>query len=675
MVQDLWRDEDEQKEDEKPVRVKEETVPVKVEVPDTNVQSLNLDPPRTERLSATDIGGGDSQMSYEMTVKEEPTRSPSGFIPRYSGSESRRPDRPGFSWGWSQYHDTEVVKDPRVSVDKMKSRVGSESPNKKVTYRSPYETEGGKSPGSVRPPQPSPSNKGFAGMVSRSRLPGTGTSPGNSSGSFGASLADLSPIALSNVVSHVVKSLPQFFSDSATVEKARLFWNAFEANTEGLPDQSRLLVFSQKLKGREAERWWGNSSIRDFKTLKLRFHNHFLSRTADELWERLQTTKRERGESIEEWGDRVSELCDSLDYPDARMRYQLFRRGLRNKRCLATLDSSPACDIPEATEWLMFKDMHRPIEEEDEFLGDAKTPNAVASSQAALYALSLKVDAILNAQSQRQTHQDYYQSRSPRKRSPRINADMFPGRAKVETHFEKSGWVEALDYKDYDEGPEIDLEDSVFLCWDESLRKTATNDFRTVTKDVLPPERFLPLQTQTKPLLDSGHEEGISSTVEALKYGRLFSDAELDAMETCNPGQEESVLSASWVEAEKEEYSKELEDRLYPLDEVELLKRRARNAETQREPSLSEVASLLNLPLETLELTKKVSSGGRDSPNFWKEWFQEALAHSEEARRANRDFRKSSENVVASVVASSHEKNKQVKGVPKKRSIDPALYR
>ncbi|OWZ19279.1 hypothetical protein PHMEG_0006496 [Phytophthora megakarya] len=255
MVQDLWRDEDEEKEDEKPVRVKEKTVPVKVEVPDTNVPSLNLDPPRAERLSAADVGGGGSQMSYETKVKEEPTRSPSGFIPRYSGSESRRPDRPGFGWGWSQYQKTEVAKDPRVSVNKVKSRV----------------------------------------WLGRPSLPEAGPSTRNSSGPFGASLTGLSPIALSNVVAHVVKSLPQFFSDSATVEKARLFWNAFEANTEGLPDQSRLLVFSQKLKGREAERWWGNPSIRDFKTLKLRFQNHFLSRTAEELWERLQTTKREPG--------------------------------------------------------------------------------------------------------------------------------------------------------------------------------------------------------------------------------------------------------------------------------------------------------------------------------------------------------------------------------------------
>ncbi|EEY62558.1 uncharacterized protein PITG_14302 [Phytophthora infestans T30-4] len=116
--------------------------------------------------------------------------------------------------------------------------------------------------------------------------------------------------------------VPVFYLNTATAEKARDFWGLFEAHTEGLPDRPRLLVFRQRLKGREAERWWGNSSIRTFSTLKVRFHNQFLRRTADELVRAL------------------------------------FRRCLRNKRMLATLDASPASDIPEACEWLMFKDMH-----------------------------------------------------------------------------------------------------------------------------------------------------------------------------------------------------------------------------------------------------------------------------------------------------------------------------
>ncbi|OWZ12502.1 hypothetical protein PHMEG_00014329 [Phytophthora megakarya] len=328
MVHVLWTEEEEEKENGKTVEIKEEKVAVKVEVPDTDVQRLKLDPPRIER----DVGDG---TNYEKAVKEEPARTPSGFVPWYSGSESRRSDRPGLGWSWSRSREVESF----------------------------------------------PGQQSVGGVASSKVLSGS----------------------------------------TADKTDACLFWNAFEANTEGLPDQSRLLVFSQKLKGREAERWWGNSSIRDFRTLKLRFHNHFLRQTADEPWERLQTTKRERGESIEEWGDRVSELCDSLDYPDARMRYQQFRRGLRNKRCLATLDSSPACDIPEATEWLIVKDIHRPIEEDDEFVGDAKAPNAVASNQAAIDALSLKMNAILQAQSQQQTQNGFYQPRSPRNRSPRVD--------------------------------------------------------------------------------------------------------------------------------------------------------------------------------------------------------------------------------------------------------------
>ncbi|KAE9053639.1 hypothetical protein PF005_g33466 [Phytophthora fragariae] len=57
-------------------------------------------------------------------------------------------------------------------------------------------------------------------------------------------------ISVSQATSHVVKVLPYFYSDLTTVERARTFWEAFEENTEGLPDKSRLLVFQQKLKGR-----------------------------------------------------------------------------------------------------------------------------------------------------------------------------------------------------------------------------------------------------------------------------------------------------------------------------------------------------------------------------------------------------------------------------------------
>ncbi|KAE9014034.1 hypothetical protein PR001_g15239, partial [Phytophthora rubi] len=295
---------------------------------------------------------------YEAHVKEEPgevpSRSPSGFIPLYTGTERRLPNPPMYGWsvgaqasylgGWGATVKTE----PKVKQD-----VQREPTNRVIRPKTP-------APGAVpvNKKQPAPASHGGAYRTVASRAP------------------TRSAYDLSSMVSNVMKVLPVFYSDTATTEKARDFWELFEAHTSHLPDQSRLLIFRQKIKGRPAERWWNNSTIKTFSTLKVRFHNQFLSRTADELWERLQTMKRERSESVEEWDDRVSDLCDSLDYSNPQMRYQLFRRGLRNKRMLASLDSGPARDIPEACEWLLAKEMSRPIEEDDEFPEDKKTAGA-----------------------------------------------------------------------------------------------------------------------------------------------------------------------------------------------------------------------------------------------------------------------------------------------------------
>ncbi|KAG2802477.1 hypothetical protein PC129_g11433 [Phytophthora cactorum] len=126
----------------------------------------------------------------------------------------------------------------------------------------------------------------------------------------------LNAFGLSTLVSNAVRMLPLFYSDTATIEKPQDFRELFEAHTVGLSNQSRLFVFRQKLTGREAERWWNDTTITTFKTLKVRFHNPFLSRMTDEVRERLETTKRERGESVEEWGLgslRVTELPESSD--------------------------------------------------------------------------------------------------------------------------------------------------------------------------------------------------------------------------------------------------------------------------------------------------------------------------------------------------------------------------
>ncbi|KAE9303835.1 hypothetical protein PF001_g13357 [Phytophthora fragariae] len=122
-------------------------------------------------------------------------------------------------------------------------------------------------------------------------------------------------------------------------------------------------------------------------------------------------------------------------------------------------------------------------------------------------------------------------------------------------------------------------------------------------------------------------------------YDRLFSDEELAAMENGEPGQEASILSGAVVIPEPEEYNKELEDRLYPLDEVELHKRVAKNAEAQAELSSEDLARLLGISLEVVERTRQASPDLHGSPEYWQNWFEDMLDKSEEAKRANRDFR------------------------------------
>ncbi|GMF41058.1 unnamed protein product [Phytophthora fragariaefolia] len=59
-------------------------------------------------------------------------------------------------------------------------------------------------------------------------------------------------------------------------------------------------------------------------------------------------------------------------------------------------------------------------------------------------------------------------------------------------------------------------------------------------------------------------------------------------MEDISPGLERTALAEQEVSVEKEEYDKELEYRMFPLDEVELQGRVKKNAEEQKEPSIEQ---------------------------------------------------------------------------------------
>ncbi|KAF1786647.1 Zinc finger, CCHC-type [Phytophthora cactorum] len=113
---------------------------------------------------------------------------------------------------------------------------------------------------------------------------------------------------------------------------------------------------------------------------------------------------------------------------------------------------------------------------------------------------------------------------------------------------------------------------------------------------------------------------------EGSKYAPLFTDKKLAAMEACEPGQESTVLAGVKDTVEKDEYDKELEDRLYPLYEVELKRRMKNIAEAKKEPSIEDMSEYLGIPVNVLELTRKT------------EGFSLTLEKASEAKKANRDF-------------------------------------
>ncbi|KAG3108151.1 hypothetical protein PI124_g12550 [Phytophthora idaei] len=71
---------------------------------------------------------------------------------------------------------------------------------------------------------------------------------------------------------------------------------------------------------------------------------------------------------------------------------------------------------------------------------------------------------------------------------------------------------------------------------------------------------------------------------------------------------------------ELKEYEKELEKRLFPLDEVELRRRRKENADGQKDFSIEKLSMRLEIPAEVLERTKEVASGALSTPEYWQDW-------------------------------------------------------
>ncbi|KAE9201999.1 hypothetical protein PF004_g18544 [Phytophthora fragariae] len=182
-------------------------------------------------------------------------------------------------------------------------------------------------------------------------------------------------------IKNAVELIQPFYSDESTVEKARVFWNAFERATVGLEEQLRLSAFRGCLKGKTAEDWWVYSIIPDFETLRTRFHNQFVCLTPLPMIERLKNAKRTRDMSAEVWGDLISGLCNEVQCYDPQMRYQYFLSGLRNREWKAALKTLMVNSIEGAVIGLLAKNMHQPVVDNADFVDavTSKPPPRVSS--------------------------------------------------------------------------------------------------------------------------------------------------------------------------------------------------------------------------------------------------------------------------------------------------------
>ncbi|OWZ02580.1 hypothetical protein PHMEG_00025834 [Phytophthora megakarya] len=90
---------------------------------------------------------------------------------------------------------------------------------------------------------------------------------------------------------------------------------------------------------------------------------------------------------------------------------------------------------------------------------------------------------------------------------------------------------------------------------------------------------------------------------------------------------------------EPEEYPKEVEERLFTLDEVELKRQLKKNAARLNMMTLEEMSVLLNIPLETLRENCEASPGELSTPEYWLARYKKTIAVAEESKRANRNVR------------------------------------
>ncbi|KAG2947173.1 hypothetical protein PC117_g7022 [Phytophthora cactorum] len=454
--------------------------------------------------------------AYEAEHEEDDVvtseRSRSGFISRYTGPEVRRSDRPAFGWSWGAQSEEGAFGAFRsgqgtrtVSKAAMLLNLVSRSRPSSVSFTAVT------SAASTAPGRPalkvsstlatgaSAVTQGGSSMSRRATAAPVGSRQSVASPRRVVKTAD--PFQLSQLVSNAVKLLPMFYSDSATVEKARDFWEMFAAaHTEGLPDQSRLLVFRQKIKGRIGTSDGGGETLRE-KPVAVSVED-------------IKGTDKKKSE--------VKTVVEATVASEEVVIAEREKTDVDAELSVAEKKVAVVGDVKEVVRSVEAAEEVGAVCEVSRTVGEAPVED---EKEVFWDAVETKVNMI-------NKHKSKDEGVSfPRIRfAPRLFAapPLKFALKKLEVLGQEEGSEEAPEVLVFSDG-EVDV--SVGQV-DPASRGEATEDSRTVNDA---PE---------------------------CKYSRLFTDAELDAIEACDPGDEGTVLTEVEVSVEKEEYDKELEERV-----------------------------------------------------------------------------------------------------------------
>ncbi|KAE9058418.1 hypothetical protein PF007_g31310, partial [Phytophthora fragariae] len=193
--------------------------------------------------------------AYGVTTSAAPSvKMPQTAISSYGGISVANMQRAGFGFA-NPFSQPAGQAPPVLPAPQQSQQPTWTEPTQPSPLPQAWQGQGGanvNSPSSVKVEPPRSSRSSMAGQQTYGGVPGYW-----SNGSPYVNSNERQPVfGMPSSIKNAVRVIQPFYSDGATIEKARAFWDSFEMATVGLSDTIRLSAFRECLKGKTGEDWW-----------------------------------------------------------------------------------------------------------------------------------------------------------------------------------------------------------------------------------------------------------------------------------------------------------------------------------------------------------------------------------------------------------------------------------